>query len=206
MSAASAVRTLDKTGSRSFANFAIRKPREVCAAVAAGAVVAAALAGFCIFLLLPGCDSSQYVVVNVLGLPETGTLSVSTYYSLDSQPGSGGASGVTAPLSQFGIQIPGDTRGSMTVTVAGYMQTGGCYSYLGMNSTVLNGSFRTDLTVPVTPMAVAVCGFGGLPVALPQIDKAAMVTWGDAPDNIWVAGENGTIGSRNSRPSSVAVL
>lgn len=167
---------------------------------AAAAAAAALLIG--LVATTPACDSDQYVIINVEGLPPGGGYTVSTYYNLDGKAQNGGAAAVTPPLNQFGIQLSGDARGTLGVTVLAANQPGTCYAYRGQQSLELGGSYRNDITVTLMPASPPVCDFSQVPIGLPPAGSAPLVTWGDSPTNIWVAGAGGTIANANyaSRP------
>jgi hypothetical protein len=129
----------------------------------------------------------------VTGAPPGDTVSISTYYNTDSQMSGSGTVTLTAPQNQFGIEVPGSTRGNLTVTVVTYVPNSTCYSYFGQQSLSLNGSFRNDITLALAPVTPQVCDFGQAPAALSPTGTAPLVTWGDSETNIWVAGGNGVI-------------
>src|SRR5690349_9618509 len=117
----------------------------------------AALGGVWLALGLLGCDSTQNVLITVQNLRTTGTVSVRTNYTLDSQPGKEGIARVAPPVDQFVLKFSGDQRGALTANVLAYtyVSPSECYVASTIATRMLDGSYKQDLAANL-PTGVSV--------------------------------------------------
>ncbi len=160
----------------------------------AGAFLGSA-AGLLSTLGTAGCDSDQYVLFNIQNLPGSGTLSVRTSYDLDTSPDKKGMLWLTPPLEQFAIMFPGDTRGDLTATVQAYsfVSPTQCYQSVAVDSSKLSGAHKQERTINMPSQSPVACDPTHIATTFPPTEVAPLVTWGNAPNNIWVAGAEGAV-------------
>lgn len=153
--------------------------------------------GLCLGILaglgLGACDDNQNILVTVQGLP-SGNPSLGAYYSVvDAQPAVTRAAAITQNLSQFGFRLPPGLSGKLALSVFAYQNLLPCIAASGTATIELAGKSRQDVSINLTPSAGSACTIHQGPAELPPVGKVPLASWGNAPDNIWVVGDQGMI-------------